>query len=609
MSGHIFAERWYGFDDATYTAARLLEIRRALDPSAVLNALPTSHLDAGAERPLRRGERAGSSSACARRRASPTRARTDHDRRPARRVRGRLRPRARRTRPRPRDALRGHTPAALHRIEADFGGAARGQDWTRSSPRQRTEMAQRRASGRELARADRRCRRWATWCTRCRSCTTCWLPGRARVDWVVEEAFAPLVRRWRAWPRSSGAACAAGAAVVDGRRAPSGRVSRAASKARALRRRARPAGAHQSRPSSPGSRAGRGSASPTETDGSSYERPVRWLVDRAIRIEPHIHVVDRSRELARARSATMPRGAPVFGLAGRTGRRLRAGGGARARHVARGQAVARGHWIALGRRIADAGHRSPCRTRGAAERDRCAGASRRRSGRRRRSGLDWLSTRWSTGWPRRWGDRRRQRTQPRGGGARPAARADLQRPDAVAHRAPGGGTASAARVSVQRAPGPAWSGWTAWCGVTGGAAGAHGVHEPRVRTHRARRLSTVLRPLAPAYLVRLWWRGRREPLYRHAIGERLAATTARHRRAGFGSTRSRSARRVHAAAVGAMRCARVTRACGCSRTARRPAAPPVPRCWRRATFSAGVPWTCPAPWRAFLGTSGRRSAC
>ncbi len=44
MSGHIFfGERWYGFDDATYTAARLLEIlSRELDPSAALNALPTS---------------------------------------------------------------------------------------------------------------------------------------------------------------------------------------------------------------------------------------------------------------------------------------------------------------------------------------------------------------------------------------------------------------------------------------------------------------------------------------------------------------------------------------------------------------------------------------
>ncbi|MDZ5459050.1 phosphomannomutase/phosphoglucomutase [Azohydromonas lata] len=44
MSGHIFfAERWYGFDDGMYTAARLLEIlSREADPSAVLNALPTS---------------------------------------------------------------------------------------------------------------------------------------------------------------------------------------------------------------------------------------------------------------------------------------------------------------------------------------------------------------------------------------------------------------------------------------------------------------------------------------------------------------------------------------------------------------------------------------
>ena len=44
MSGHIFfGERWYGFNDATYTAARLLEIlSRSKDPSKVLNALPTS---------------------------------------------------------------------------------------------------------------------------------------------------------------------------------------------------------------------------------------------------------------------------------------------------------------------------------------------------------------------------------------------------------------------------------------------------------------------------------------------------------------------------------------------------------------------------------------
>jgi phosphomannomutase len=44
MSGHIFfKERWYGFDDGTYAACRLLEIvSRAADVSAVLDALPTS---------------------------------------------------------------------------------------------------------------------------------------------------------------------------------------------------------------------------------------------------------------------------------------------------------------------------------------------------------------------------------------------------------------------------------------------------------------------------------------------------------------------------------------------------------------------------------------
>jgi phosphomannomutase len=44
MSGHVFfAERWFGFDDGTYSACRLLEIlSRHADASAVLDALPTS---------------------------------------------------------------------------------------------------------------------------------------------------------------------------------------------------------------------------------------------------------------------------------------------------------------------------------------------------------------------------------------------------------------------------------------------------------------------------------------------------------------------------------------------------------------------------------------
>jgi phosphomannomutase len=44
MSGHIFfKERWFGFDDGTYAGCRLLEIvSRGADPSAQLLALPTS---------------------------------------------------------------------------------------------------------------------------------------------------------------------------------------------------------------------------------------------------------------------------------------------------------------------------------------------------------------------------------------------------------------------------------------------------------------------------------------------------------------------------------------------------------------------------------------
>ena len=58
MSGHIFfKERWYGFDDATYSACRLLEIlSRSADVGAVLNALPTSHSTPELNVPCAEGE-------------------------------------------------------------------------------------------------------------------------------------------------------------------------------------------------------------------------------------------------------------------------------------------------------------------------------------------------------------------------------------------------------------------------------------------------------------------------------------------------------------------------------------------------------------------------
>lgn len=58
--------------------------------------------------------------------------------------------------------------------------------------------------------------------------------------------------------------------------------------------------------------------------------------------------------------------------------------------------------------------------------------------------------------------------------------------------------------------------------------------------------SSLLRLLKPAYVLRLWLRGRAEPLYRHAIGERLGA---------YQSTAQAGALWVHAVSLGETRAA------------------------------------------------------
>ena len=50
------------------------------------------------------------------------------------------------------------------------------------------------------------------------------------------------------------------------------------------------------------------------TEGSGYELPVRWLVDQTIEIEPRIHALDRSRELAARALNYRVGGPPQFGL-------------------------------------------------------------------------------------------------------------------------------------------------------------------------------------------------------------------------------------------------------------------------------------------------------
>lgn len=136
----------------------------------------------------------------------------------------------------------------------------------------------------------------------------------AIVDWVVEPAFAPLVRRvqgigeviecaqrrWRKrWWRS-----VVREQIKDFRR----RLTRfrydAVIDLQGLTKSALVA---------------RWAAGPTfglgnRTEGSSWERPARWLIDTPIEIEPHIHAVDRSRLLAAKALNYEVEGNPFYGL-------------------------------------------------------------------------------------------------------------------------------------------------------------------------------------------------------------------------------------------------------------------------------------------------------
>ncbi len=50
------------------------------------------------------------------------------------------------------------------------------------------------------------------------------------------------------------------------------------------------------------------------TDGSSFEAPARWLVDHPISMAAHVHAVDRSRQLAAAALKFQFQGSPHYGL-------------------------------------------------------------------------------------------------------------------------------------------------------------------------------------------------------------------------------------------------------------------------------------------------------
>jgi len=188
----------------------------------------------------------------------------------------------------------------------------------------------------------------------------------AQIDWVVEKSFAPVlahseglhrvipceIRRWRKsfWAASTRQAWRAFKqdlqqeaydAVID---------LQGLTKSALVARLARLA---------PG---GKRYALANQTDGSGYEAPTRWVADVAIAVEPHIHAVRRSRELA-ARALGYSHAAAVrFGLKvpaapARIDDHFPAGRIAFVHGTSRADKEwPASHWIALGQRLNSAGY-------------------------------------------------------------------------------------------------------------------------------------------------------------------------------------------------------------------------------------------------------------
>ncbi len=138
-------------------------------------------------------------------------------------------------------------------------------------------------------------------------------PG-ASIDWVVEPAFAPLLRRVHGLER-----------VIE---CPLRRWTRAWW-TRVVRSEVRGfLGSLRSRhydavldlqgltKSALIARFARGASYglANRTEGAGFEAPARWMVDHAMRIEPRIHALDRARELAARALGYRVEGPPDFGL-------------------------------------------------------------------------------------------------------------------------------------------------------------------------------------------------------------------------------------------------------------------------------------------------------
>ena len=195
------------------------------------------------------------------------------------------------------------------------------------------------------------------------------LPG-ARIDWVVEKPFAALlalhpgvrrvisceIRRWRKSPLAALTRQQWNAFKADLRQTPYDAVIdlQGLTKSAVVARLARLA---------PG---GQRYALANQTEGSGYEAPTRWLADVAIRVNPRIHAVQRSRELAARALGYTPAAAPDFGLKSLLAQALPAQSApekvASVPRVAFVHGTSRAdkewplaHWIELGRRFNAAG--------------------------------------------------------------------------------------------------------------------------------------------------------------------------------------------------------------------------------------------------------------
>lgn len=146
------------------------------------------------------------------------------------------------------------------------------------------------------------------------------LPGVC-IDWVAEPGFAPLVRRvegigevidcaqrrWRKrwWTSDVQREKQAFRARLQQHRYDAVLDLQGLTKSALV--------ARQARTTPEGLRYALGN----RTDGSGWEAPTRWLADRAITLAPHIHVVDRSRQMAAEALGYAVNGPPHFGLRAR----------------------------------------------------------------------------------------------------------------------------------------------------------------------------------------------------------------------------------------------------------------------------------------------------